>query len=131
MTDSVLEELIQQAQLGSLPTRHSDLALDYRDELVLRVKHAVLSEEQALEKLKQEVEAFESLEQLDGTSRQPIPKHVQMFVWKRDEGRCVQCGCQENLEYDHIIPLAKGGGNTERNIQLLCEKCNRSKGSTI
>jgi len=43
----------------------------------------------------------------------------------------VKCGRQERLEYDHIIPLVKGGSNTERNIQLLCESCNRSKGSVI
>lgn len=63
--------------------------------------------------------------------RQPIPEDVQIFVWQRDEGRCVKCGSQENLEYDHIIPLSKGGSNTARNIQLLCEKCNRQKGNRI
>ena len=30
-----------------------------------------------------------------------------------------------------IIPLAKGFSNTERNIQLVCEGCNRLKGSDI
>jgi 5-methylcytosine-specific restriction endonuclease McrA len=63
--------------------------------------------------------------------REHIPKNVKMYVWQRDSGRCVTCGSKEKLEYDHIIPLAKGGSNTERNIQLLCERCNRSKGSRI
>jgi hypothetical protein len=63
--------------------------------------------------------------------RQPIPKRVKMYVWQRDRGRCVECSSKEKLEYDHIIPLSKGGSNTERNIQLLCERCNRSKGSNI
>lgn len=63
--------------------------------------------------------------------REPIPKNVKMYVWQRDGGRCVECGSKERLEYDHIIPLSKGGSNTERNIQLLCERCNRSKGSSI
>jgi 5-methylcytosine-specific restriction endonuclease McrA len=40
-------------------------------------------------------------------------------------------GSQENLEFDHIIPLSQGGANTERNLQLLCEPCNRAKGAAI
>jgi hypothetical protein len=63
--------------------------------------------------------------------RESIPKSVKMYVWQRDGGRCANCGSNEKLEYDHIIPLAKGGSNTERNIQLLCERCNRSKGASI
>lgn len=60
-----------------------------------------------------------------------IPTSVKMYVWQRDGGKCVQCKSQEKLEYDHIIPVSKGGSNTERNIQLLCENCNRKKGATI
>jgi len=56
---------------------------------------------------------------------------VRLFVWQRDKGQCAKCGSRERLEFDHIIPLAPGGSNTERNIQLLCEACNRSKGATI
>lgn len=29
--------------------------------------------------------------------------------------------------YDHIVPLARGGLNDVTNIQLLCEDCNRQK----
>jgi 5-methylcytosine-specific restriction endonuclease McrA len=54
-----------------------------------------------------------------------------MFVWRRDQGRCVKCGSQEGLEFDHIIPVSRGGSNTARNLQLLCENCNRSKSDTI
>ena len=63
--------------------------------------------------------------------RQPIPDDVQIFVWNRDGGKCVKCGSQEKLEYDHIIPFSKGGNNTARNLQLLCEECNRKKSNTI
>lgn len=63
--------------------------------------------------------------------RQPIPKSVQREVWRRDEGKCTECGSKINLEYDHIIPLSKGGSNTARNIQLLCESCNRKKSNKI
>jgi 5-methylcytosine-specific restriction endonuclease McrA len=60
-----------------------------------------------------------------------IPETARHAVWRRDQGRCMQCGSQEHLEFDHIIPFSKGGSNTERNIQLLCERCNRSKSASI
>jgi len=63
--------------------------------------------------------------------REPIPRDVQDRVWNRDGGKCVRCGSNEKLEFDHIIPHSKGGANTYRNIQLLCEKCNRSKSDKI
>lgn len=63
--------------------------------------------------------------------RQPIPQDVKVAVWQRDQGRCVECGRQEDLEFDHIIPLAMGGSNTVRNLQLLCAVCNRRKGATL
>jgi hypothetical protein len=65
------------------------------------------------------------------TRRRTIPKHVKQEVWQRDQGTCVECGSKERLEYDHIIPVSKGGANTMRNIQLLCEDCNRAKGARI
>ena len=60
-----------------------------------------------------------------------IPKAVQREVWRRDFGKCIECGSKEKLEYDHIIPFSKGGSNTVRNIQLLCENCNRKKSNKI
>jgi len=60
-----------------------------------------------------------------------IPTRVRNEVWRRDNGRCVECGDKVNLEFDHIIPFSLGGSNTARNIQLLCEKCNRKKTDKI
>ena len=60
-----------------------------------------------------------------------IPEDVKDAVWRRDEGKCTVCGSNENLEFDHIIPHSKGGSNTKRNIQLLCEPCNRTKSDKI
>jgi hypothetical protein len=60
-----------------------------------------------------------------------ISAQVRIAVWRRDQGKCVECGSQERLEYDHIIPVAKGGSSTERNVQLLCEKCNRDKAAQV
>ena len=64
-------------------------------------------------------------------TRQAIRSEVRREVWRRDQGRCVRCGSRENLEYDHIIPVSKGGSSTARNIELLCETCNRSKSDSV
>lgn len=63
--------------------------------------------------------------------RESIAQAVRIEVWQRDGGRCVECQSQEKLEFDHIIPVAMGGGNTARNLQLLCEVCNRRKGASL
>jgi hypothetical protein len=68
---------------------------------------------------------------LPEVKREPIPEDVKREVWRRDNGHCVKCNSQEKLEFDHIIPIIKGGSNTARNLQLLCQKCNRQKGEEI
>lgn len=65
------------------------------------------------------------------TKSRRISEEVKDAVWIRDQGKCTQCGSNENLEFDHIIPFSKGGANTKRNIQLLCEPCNRTKSDRI
>ena len=67
----------------------------------------------------------------DDKNSRRIPQEVKDSVWRRDEGKCVECGTNKNLEFDHIIPHSKGGANTYRNVQLLCEKCNREKSDKI
>jgi 5-methylcytosine-specific restriction endonuclease McrA len=56
---------------------------------------------------------------------EPLPSWVRMHVWWRDQGRCVRCGSRERLWFDYIVPVSEGGGNTEGNIRLLCERCDR------
>ena len=107
------------------------------------LRNEVLSKEQIslviLELYDNERRKFERLKNLysvssdehEGYKRPRIPEKIRVDVWRRDEGKCVKCGNREKLEYDHIIPISKGGSNTTRNIELLCEKCNRSKGANI
>ena len=65
------------------------------------------------------------------TTREPIPERIRTEVWRRDVGRCVKCGSRENLQFDHIIPVSKGGATTIHNLQLLCKSCNLSKSAKI
>jgi len=73
----------------------------------------------------------EEFKDLVKEGRERIPEEIRHEVWRRDGGKCAQCSGRENLEFDHIIPLSKGGSNTVRNIELLCEKCNREKSDDI
>jgi hypothetical protein len=55
----------------------------------------------------------------------------------RDNFACKKCTLsirdEKNLllEIDHIIPLSKGGITSVDNLQTLCWRCNRTKGSKI
>lgn len=61
-----------------------------------------------------------------------IPSVVKIEVWKRDRGRCTNCGNNTNLQFDHIIPYARGGTSlSTKNIQLLCMSCNLTKSDNI
>ena len=63
--------------------------------------------------------------------RRQIPVRVKREVWNRDGAQCSRCGSSMRLEYDHIIPVSRGGSSTARNIQLLCEECNRKKSNNL
>jgi hypothetical protein len=56
-----------------------------------------------------------------------VSKLLRPFVFKRDKPICQHCGSTQNLEIDHIIPLARGGTNDPDNLQVLCKKCNQRK----
>lgn len=52
-------------------------------------------------------------------------------IYKDQKGLCNGCACdlqQSGYHADHIMPLILMGSNNKENIQLLCPKCNFSKG---
>lgn len=61
-------------------------------------------------------------------------------VFFRDGWRCRHCGrktpeskrgstASNAPELDHIVPLSAGGRHTKANTQLLCRRCNHTKGA--
>ncbi len=96
------------------------------EEIKLLIMEAEHREARKLDRLKKKFDG-----EICEPKRETIPEEVRIEVWRRDDGTCVKCGCRERLEYDHIIPVSRGGGNTARNIELLCETCNRQKSNHI
>jgi tellurite resistance protein len=68
---------------------------------------------------------------VEGTPTRHIPREVRQRVWQRYGGRCADCGDTQYLEFDHIVPVNKGGSNGEANVQLLCRRCNLKKSDHI
>lgn len=62
-----------------------------------------------------------------------IPQEIKDSVWRRDQGRCVfvgaagnPCGAREGLEFDHVLPWARGGTSLDsHNVRLLCRTHNQ------
>jgi HNH endonuclease len=63
--------------------------------------------------------------ELEARLADPIPENVKRFVYERDMGRCLACGSDELIQYDHVVPWSMGGGNEPHNIRLLCAGCKR------
>jgi hypothetical protein len=101
------------------------------EELKVHVKHFIFRKEDKSSKMRKEVERFERFEKLQPICREQIPEDIRMYVWRRDNGKCVQCGSNRHLEFDHVIPVSQGGSRTERNLQLLCTECNKKKSNKI
>ena len=67
--------------------------------------------------------------------RRKFPPGVYARIVER-QGRICACGCGEPLgddprgfEFDHIIPLADGGTDTEDNLQALLKRHHKVKSS--
>ena len=60
-----------------------------------------------------------------------IPSAVKKEVWVRDGGRCVLCGADDDIHYDHELPFSRGGSSTVDNVRILCARHNLEKGARI
>jgi len=73
-----------------------------------------------------------------------VARRIRSLVLERDEFRCQTCGLTapadeiaafrkhghmpSTLHLDHIFPYHAGGQFTEQNLQVLCVRCNGTKG---
>jgi hypothetical protein len=64
--------------------------------------------------------------------RGKVSNKMRFAIYKRDGYRCRICGRKtDDLEIDHIYPIAKGGKTTYDNLQTLCHKCNAKKSDQV
>jgi len=59
-----------------------------------------------------------------------IPRSVMIRVVRRDNNQCQICSRvlrDDEIEFDHVIPVSKGGSSEEHNLRVACVDCNRSK----
>lgn len=65
-------------------------------------------------------------------SKQDLSADEQELIIKRARRRCEYCNCwmdfsSQSFEFEHIIPISRGGATTLKNIALACGGCNRHK----
>lgn len=61
-------------------------------------------------------------------------KFTRANIYIRDQHSCQYCGSPsppEQLTYDHVIPVARGGLKSWENIVTCCIRCNRLKGNHL
>lgn len=59
-------------------------------------------------------------------------KKIYAALIERDGYACKMCGRTDcELQIDHIFPVSRGGTNGMANLQLLCRKCNATKGAKV
>lgn len=66
------------------------------------------------------------------TRREPLPKTLRTKILERDGYKCRYCGRKLPASYlhiDHVVPVALGGSNHEKNLVTACRDCNLSKGA--
>lgn len=66
------------------------------------------------------------------TESRHIPVAVRRLVWQRDQGRCTfvsetghRCEATARLEFDHVVPFARGGQPTPSGLRLRCRAHNQ------
>jgi len=64
-----------------------------------------------------------------------LSRRVREHVASFHGGKCAICKSTDSrkggMHIDHIIPISRGGGDEIENLQLLCKKCNDTKGAML
>ena len=65
--------------------------------------------------------------------RNSFSPELKRELFTAQNGKCMYCGRKPGIDLmdiDHKNPMAKGGSDQKRNLQLICRTCNTRKGAT-
>jgi hypothetical protein len=91
------------------------------------VHRGFLVETDAAKHAEQDATQAQRIAASNGFGSRHISDITKRAAWDRDGGKCKNCGSCEDIEYDHVHPVSKGGNSELENVQLLCRPCNRKK----
>lgn len=100
-------------------------------------KNTIILDEPRLQDFAQYLNGIIKYQKSAKYQRQLMTPQLRENILSRDHHTCKYCGVSRTaqshllLEVDHILPISKGGITAIDNLQSLCWKCNRSKGSKI
>lgn len=130
--DEETVELLERARSFALPGAHADVAA------VLKAALRDHLEQQEKRKFAATERPRAARRSHAGGASRGIPAQVRREVWKRDEGRCTFvgtdgacCGAREGLEFDHILPVARGGESIVANVRLRCRTHNQVEADRV
>lgn len=67
----------------------------------------------------------------EARSEHLVPTAIKGELHEDSDGTCEYCGnpppADTRLEYDHVLPVSRGGETIVENLVLACRPCNRSK----
>jgi hypothetical protein len=77
-------------------------------------------------------------QKLSGATTRSSPARTRSAVHKRDGGACTalnpdgaRCNSRKNIEFDHIVPVARDGTSTVDNLRLLCRAHNQAAAEQV
>lgn len=66
---------------------------------------------------------------LAGSGRYAISQKQKNRSISRNAGKCVYCNERPAIEWDHVVPIVRGGRHAIGNLVPACRTCNASKGA--
>ena len=127
-------QIMRDVDWGSLHAKHRD---DTLDPVALEAKIASLvslGNRGRMSPIRKQSGIYPYV--LDGDERhlnlRTFDKAQKVSAYEKQGGKCADCGKKfefRQMDGDHIEPWKDGGLTEDDNLQMLCKRCNRSKGA--